>query len=251
MAVTPDQPAPYAPATVILDLIERYRNRGLPSPIDSSVLVRAGVSDSLINRTLQALSTLDLVDADGKPSQALEGMRLAPEAEYRKRMGEWLCNAYADALQFIDPAMSDETAVRDAFRNYKPVGQQDRMVSLFSGLFRAAGIAPEKPTTAAPRRLSTGAIILPRPQKAAITPNRSPVRKLKFLTPNPPLPAGSSGTHPAIAGVLASLPDPRIGWTRDDRDRFLIAFSAVLDFAVPVVERTAALPDDEDDDDAA
>lgn len=250
MPVTPEQPAPYAPATVILDLIDRYRNRGLPSPIDSSVLARAGVSESLVNRTLQALTLLDLVDAEGKPSQALEGMRLAPEAEYRKRMGEWLCSAYADALQFIDPATSDETAVRDAFRNYKPVGQQDRMVSLFTGLFRAAGIAPEKPAQA------------PRKVQASIARVRSaaPVRSISarpaqapFARPRQSTPAGHSGgsSHPALAGILASLPDPQVGWSKTERDRFLAAFSAVLDFAIPLVERAAARQDDEVDEDAA
>jgi Family of unknown function (DUF5343) len=73
-----------------------------------------------------------------------EGLRLVPEAEYKARMGEWLTAAYADALKFVDPATATETQVRDAFRGYKPVGQQDRMVSLFLGLFEAAGIAPER-----------------------------------------------------------------------------------------------------------
>lgn len=56
MPVTVDQPAPYAPASAILDLIERHRNKGLPAMVDADALGRAGVSDSLIPRTLQALT---------------------------------------------------------------------------------------------------------------------------------------------------------------------------------------------------
>jgi hypothetical protein len=136
-----------------VDLIERHRSKGLPAPINADVLTRAGVAESLIARTLQALTVLDLIDSEGRPTPALEGMRLAPEAEYLTRMEEWLNSAYADALQFVNPATDDEGAVRDAFRKYNPVGQQSRMVTLFMGLFRRAGIAPDKtPTGGAAQR---------------------------------------------------------------------------------------------------
>ena len=49
-----------ATARAILDLIERYRERGLTSPINADVLARAGIPTSLIPRTVQALQTLDL-----------------------------------------------------------------------------------------------------------------------------------------------------------------------------------------------
>lgn len=167
MPVTPDRAGPYAPAKVVIDLIERYRAKGLPSPINGEVLARAGVPESVMARTLQALTTLDLIDAEGRPSTALEGMRIAPEAEYRTRMAEWLAAAYADALQFVDPASATETEVRDAFRQYKPFGQQGRMVILFMGLFRHAGIAPEKTPTggAAPRKNTKGTPSKPRVDK--------------------------------------------------------------------------------------
>lgn len=144
MSVTADKAAPYAPASAVIDLIQRHRNRGLPSPINAEVLARAGVSESLIPRTLQALIVLDLIDDQGAPSRTLEGIRLAPEAEYKQRLSEWLKSAYADVLKFVDPAMDDETRVRDAFRNYQPIGQQSRMITLFLGLMAAAGMAPEK-----------------------------------------------------------------------------------------------------------
>lgn len=96
MAVTQDKPAPYAPAKTILDIITRYRDRGLTSPINAEVLSRIGVAESLISRTLQALVTLDLFDDAGNPTQTLEGIRIAPEAEYKKRLEDWLKGSYAD-----------------------------------------------------------------------------------------------------------------------------------------------------------
>jgi hypothetical protein len=94
---------------------------------------------------------LDLIDEQGAPSKALEGIRLAPESEYKQRLSEWLQSAYADVLRYVDPAVDEETNIRDAFRNYRPIGQQPRMITLFLGLAAAAGMAPEK-QAAQPRR---------------------------------------------------------------------------------------------------
>src|SRR5690606_10968084 len=130
---------PYTSPKAVTDVIERYRNRGLPSPIDGDVLLRASVvSESLIPRTLQSLEVLDLIDAEGKPTANLEGLRLASEAEYKSRMAEWLKNTYSDVFSFVDPSSDGEVAIRDAFRGYKPVGQQERMVTLFIGLCAVA-----------------------------------------------------------------------------------------------------------------
>src|SRR5271155_5309132 len=145
MAVTTDRPAPYAPTSTILDVITRYRDRGLPTPVTKDVLARAGVAETLIPRVLQSLQTLDLIDEAGHPPPFFEGIRRAPAGEYQQRLAEWLNAAYADALNFVDPATADEVAVRDAFRNYNPVGQQGRMVSLFIGLYAAAGVGTERP----------------------------------------------------------------------------------------------------------
>ena len=154
MPVTNNAPAPYAPTVVILSLLERNRSKGLPAPVDAETLTRAGVSESLVSRVLYALKILDLIDENGQPTQILEQLRLAPEGEYRTRMAEWLKAAYADALWFIDLNSPDQVRIRDAFRSYKPVGQQDRMVSLFMGLFQEAGLLPEgaKPRSKSPSR---------------------------------------------------------------------------------------------------
>lgn len=225
MPVTATSPAPYAPASAIIGLIERHRNKGLPAPINADVLERASISPSLIPRTLQAMQTLDLIDGDGKPSQVLEGIRVAPQAEYQQRLASWLNSAYADALQFVDPATDDETKIRDAFRSYTPIGQQDRMVTLFTGLFSAAGIRSEK------QRQS--------PQKPASAPaarsNRSAQKPLKSPPPAA-LQSATLGTPtlpPAMSGLLASLPSHGQGWQKAERDRFLQTFSAVLDFCFP------------------
>jgi hypothetical protein len=226
MAVTKDKPAPYTAAAAILDVVGRFRDRGLPSPINAEVLSRAGVAEGLIARTLQALQTLDLIDKDGSPTKTLEGLRLAPQAEYSKRLEDWLKSAYAEIFSYVDPTQDDETRIRDAFRGYNPVGQQGRMVSLFIGLCAAAGLKSPKAATARPASIRSRAVSAPRRIAAAVgtaTASRNPARK-------------QPGLPPAIGGLLETLPSPEDGWTAADRAKFLKTFESVLDFSIPVVK---------------
>jgi hypothetical protein len=225
MPVTAENPGPYAPATAVLDILTRYRSRGLTTPITTEVLERAGISPSLSPRTLYALQVLDLIENDGTPTQTLEGLRLAPESEYQQRLADWLRATYAEVFQFVDPAHDDETRIRDAFRNYRPHGQQNRMVTLFTGLCSAAGLMPEKPQAAA--RSST-----PRPRPQA----RRPATTRASVKPSASSPAGAPGRlPPALAGLLATLP-PDGKWTKDRRDKFVETFKIVLDYDIAVVK---------------
>lgn len=226
MAVTRDKPAPYAPASAILELIKRHRDRGLPSPVTGEVLGRAGISQSLISRTLQALQTLDLIDENGAPTPVFEGIRLAPESECKQRLEEWLRLAYADAFAFVDPSQDDEIRIRDAFRHYQPNAQQNRMVTLFQGLCGAAGLMPDKPaSTRAPRpRQAQPRAASHQPIRPTAGANSSTVKKNGHSLP------------PALSGLMESLPVSD-GWTTAERQRFLATFQAVLDYCIPIIEK--------------
>lgn len=143
MPLSTETSAPYAPSKAVLGILERLRRGGLPSTIDKDSLMRLGVSESLAPRTLQSLQVLDLIDETGSHTATMGKLRMAPESEYQKNMEEWLNAAYAEILEYVDPSDGDEIAVRDAFRPYKPYSQQDRMVTLFTGLYGAAGVWPE------------------------------------------------------------------------------------------------------------
>ncbi|TNE58511.1 MAG: hypothetical protein EP340_05205 [Alphaproteobacteria bacterium] len=227
MPVHQDKPAPYAPTSAIMDIIMRHRTKGLPSPVDADVLGRAGISDSLISRTLQALETLDLIDENGAPTKVFEGIRLAPEADFKVKLDEWLRSAYADALLFVDPETADDTSIRDAFRGYKPIGQQPRMVTLFTGLFAAAGVRPEKQETK-PRK--------PRAESSPRQTKRTPRKPSAGQTSKQDQSSFSGNLPPALAGLLASLPDEGGTWTQNDRDAFVTTFEAVLNFCYKVAE---------------
>jgi hypothetical protein len=227
MAVTTAASAPYAPAKTILDVIDKCRH-GMKSPLTAEVLARAGISDSLIPRTLQALETLDLIDPNGAATPTLETLRRSPDAEYRPRLSEWLNAAYADVLNFVDPATATENAIQDAFRSYNPLGQRPRMASLFTGLYTAAGVRQvQRPASSRSSRR-----IRP-PGRTMVQPNQ---RKEPLQAPKQEREVSHTmRLHPALSGLLATLPADG-GWTKARRDSFMSTFGAVLDYCVPITE---------------
>lgn len=233
MPVTLDKPGPYASPQSIIEIIERHRNRGLPSPVTAEVLGRASIPDSLIPRTLQALQSLDLTDEAGNITDAFESIRTSPEAEYQGRLQAWLNAAYADVLTYIDPANDDETKIRDAFRHYKPTGQQSRMVTLFTRLYASAGVRAPKPVPVKAAMPRIRAV----PQKTSSTVHRITSRQVPALPP-PYQPPANGGLPAPIEGLLHSLPAEGQGWTQAKREKFIQTFGAVLDFCFPIVSTT-------------
>ena len=246
MAVTSEQSAPYAPSSVILMLLERNRQKGLPNPVTAEALQRLGVSDSLVPRTLQAIKILDLVGEDGRHTEILDRLRRSPEAEYQREMAEWLKAAYEHAMDIIDPATSDEVSIRDAFRHYNPISMQPRMITLFTSLFEAAGVRSTDRPKASPKKAPAPSATSR--QQARPTP-RGGSQRTAVNNTTPPI---MTGLHPALAGLLASLPNPEIGWTQDSRDRWYAAFGVVLDFAIPpgVVRTSETMAEGDDAPDA-
>lgn len=250
MAISQDKSAPYAPPAAVMELVQRFRDRGLSTPIDADVLARAGISDSLIPRTLYALHVLDLVDDSGMPTVILDSLRTAGEDEFKASLVNWLDTAYAEVRTFVDPALDDETKVRDAFRVYKPFGQQPRMVRLFMGLYAAAGIASDKhlpasktrkaPTKRRPNIEKTSRSAVSNGLEKSGVNRQGDVPDLfgqKVVSPTV-LPA-------PIAGLLLSLPSEGAVWPNQKREAFLRAFSTLLEFCYP------ATNDAEPEDDSA
>lgn len=225
MALEANGPAPYTTAAAAIAAIDAYRDRGLGAPITSEVLTRAGVPETIARRTLSSLKLLDLIQGDGQPSSQFEDLRLAQgDEEFRTRLQAWLRAVYADVLQYADPATHSLQRVTEAFRSYEPAGQRKSMAALLVGLWKYAGL----PVASEPTPQS------PRPQRARQT--TPPRRKLSNTTPKTTLAAATpGGLPPGLVGLLQQIPTDGRGWTKETRDTFLAAFTAVLDFTIPTV----------------
>lgn len=146
----PEMRRPYAPTSNVIAVIQRGRSRNLPDRVDDDFLNLAGVNTtgSIGRRVSFALRFLGLIADDGKPTDTLRAISAASDGEYRELLTAAIRNAYAEDFERVDPAQDTQAQMIDAFRRYEPRSQTDRMVMLFLGLCREAGI----PVQDAPRR---------------------------------------------------------------------------------------------------
>jgi hypothetical protein len=223
-------------------VVNSLRDRGLASPITSDVLLRAGITDSLVPRTLRSLVGLELIDEEGRLTPAMEMLRRAPSSDLKARLAEHVHAVYEEVFQFTDPAKDDPKRIADAFRVYEPIGQRSRMVTLFLGLCEAAGIIPEGVARRSSATPSNGV------SRKPVPPKRQNERGKDAQ------PSGGSGVPSnvpePIKGLLSALPSAARGWTQGQRDRWMNVFSTVLDFAIPVREVELEPDADEADDES-
>ena len=153
---TSDRPTgPYAPVRNVLDVVHRLRDRGVPNPLTAESLTSIGVPDGNAPRTLQALKFLNIVDSKGGITEPAERLRRASTDEYPTLLAEMIRAAYVPVFQLVDPAQDDEIKVADAFRQYDPAGQRDKMVTLFMGLCEEAHLvqpSEKRPARTTPPR---------------------------------------------------------------------------------------------------
>src|SRR4051794_34926044 len=103
MALEPNGPAPYTTAAAAVATLDAWRERGLGLPVTADVLARAGIPETLGNRTIQSLKQLELLTDANQPTQQFEDFRQARgDDEYRSRLQEWLRAVYADVLRYTD-----------------------------------------------------------------------------------------------------------------------------------------------------
>jgi hypothetical protein len=231
--------APYTTAAAAIAAISAFRERGF-SPITAEALVRAGVPETIAPRTLNSLKLLGLVGQDGGPSSQFIALRHARgDDEYEKCLQEWLRAEYEDVLKYANPSVDGPDRVAEAFRGYDPAGQRKSMAALLIGLWKFAGLPTPENAGGSERAKTPRATpgVRSRTSKAPTTP--PPISRDR-----PNSSQASNALPPGLVGLLQQIPVGGAGWTKVTRDNFVNAFTAVLDFTVPVVANDLAYVDE-------
>jgi len=231
----PATTAPYAPVHNVLNIIRRLREGRLPDPLTAQELERVGVPPGNAPRTHAALRFLGLVNEEGQRTEAFERVRRASTEEYPGVLGEVIRAAYEPVFTVADPAEDDETTIHDAFRHYQPERQRGRMVTLFLGLCREAGIISGGPIQRR-QRVRRGTAERP--------PARTRPQVAREETPEPsaeiPVAHSDAGIdYRLISALMQQLPKDG-KWTRSRRDRWVQTMTAAVDLLIEIVNEGGA-----------
>ena len=171
---------PYAAPANVKAVLQRTRTRNLPSKIDDEFLQLAGISPVVFGRVKEALVFLGLISKTGSPTDRLEAMGASSDEEYRSLLATAVREAYSEDFQRVDPALDGQPQIVNAFRRYQPRSQTSRMVMLYLGLCREAGIPVQDAPRERQMRRSAGTAS---PKKEPPGPRPSKVRADQQATP--------------------------------------------------------------------
>jgi hypothetical protein len=158
--------APYAPAPGVITVLDRYRDTGLGgAKITPDLVKRMSIGATVADRVVDTLTLLDLIGDDGTPTDTFKAFKAASSESYLDVFRQVLLNAYKPVFDILGEDLVDKTItdIEDAFRTYRPESLRSRMVTLFLGLCRYAGME-------VPGRRSPGAAqATPRPRRPVAT----------------------------------------------------------------------------------
>jgi len=224
--------APYTAVATVKQVLDQLRERTLPDPVNQGVLERISVAPGLISRTIQTLKFLGLIDDDGCHTDTMTRLKRIASNEYQELLAEVVKGAYASVFEIIhDPNSATDQQIVDSFRHFKPEGQRGRMVTLFLGLCREAGLIDEgRSNKSSPRR--------PTIKVAQKSVNGRP-KESSSLLPKPPItpienaPIKPKTDHAWIQPLLDRIPESGT-WTFKERDKWLNALQANLNLWIEV-----------------
>ena len=230
-------PPPYFAFKTLTNMIVKMEEHGPPNRVDRTFLT--GMSGAGQTQFIAGLKSLGLIDEDGAVQPALVEMVQKPD-ERPALIGKLLRDRYPKAVALGEGNATTGQLI-DVFKEYGVQGDTARKaIAFYLKAAEFAGDIPVSPNFKTPSVRTSGGGAKRRPRKAN-TENNPPPPSVNAGVPG--------GLHPALAGLLATIPKQGNTWTKDEHDRFKAAFDPVLAIAAPISDSDPLDPEDEEGDD--
>jgi len=226
---------PYASYIAFMRQLESLRQDGhhLPDQIDRGVL--SGMSGSAQTSMLKTLEALGLIDASGRTTKTLRDLLAYQRGseEFKAQFRAILEKTYGFLLSVVSLRTATTNQVQTAFRTQHVGGSTvSKCIAFFLAAAKEAGIEVSKYVRTPPmaevvskkRNAPTRSALVEDEQEDEGEAARSDVFQM------------TADLHPALQGVLKTLPAPGQPLTDKERKRFMAAFEAVLSLAHPAAE---------------
>jgi hypothetical protein len=240
---TQDNFAPYPPIENVLRVLSKARSGGIRGPIDTNFLIQLGINDSMAPRTIRALGFLGFIDGNGKATPLFEKYVQASDEEAATVLRQALEQAYAAIFRAVDPVTDSRQKVFNAFRTMKPQGQWDRMVTLFLGLCKEAGMDVKDAPSARARASDS-----PREQRAS--KSRSSTKEPESVRPASMRwisPSSYDLTEPLDPSLLAFLGKLREIKSAEALDTWYQAFRTLFAYVLSTNPKSDPPPENVED----
>lgn len=222
---------PYAPPSNVVGIIQKWREHSMPEQVTGEWLTKIGISTPSQAFSKRALFFLGLTDSDGFTTDTARRLQTAGSDQYAAVLEEIIRAAYAPIFKVVDPASSSRTQIDDAFRGEKPEAQRPRMVALFLGLCREAGMTLKEPPQGG--RASKSA------SSSRSTPKTDRTRHPQQQHPqSPPIIQGTASTRQVaqttngsalIERLLEKFPAFDPGWSDELKQKWFDGFAKLQD----------------------
>jgi hypothetical protein len=253
MILDEEASVPYAPYANILTILRHARDKGLKEPVTSKSVTPLGIPEGNATRATQTLRFLKLLDEEGYLTERFKLLSKAPSEEYPGLLEQVLRDAYPIVFNALEPATATDQQYTNAFRLYEPGAQRHRMITLFKGLCREAGLiaggSPEvtsrpRPTSGKSNKASSnGAKRTSRPETKDAPFDSEPRHTWNAETSQPVSDASitSLPEYVMMHGVLKKLPFDRKQWTQAEREKWLKAVTAMVDMLFELQDPPTAM----------